>query len=95
MGSPSQVAFHQFAEEDISDENELGEKRKRDGGGGGGEDTFIDAILTRKLNQKERNERPATLGGGGGRGGVSAGELKWPFNQCPFLNTSHEINDRK
>lgn len=66
MGSPSQVAFHQFAEEDISDENELGEKRKRDGGGGGGEDTFIDAILTRKLNQKERNERPATPGGGEG-----------------------------
>lgn len=30
--------------------------------------TFIDAILTRKLNQKERNERPATPGGGEGEG---------------------------
>lgn len=22
-------------------------------------------------------------------------ELKWAFNQCPFLTTSHEINGRK
>lgn len=43
-------------------------KRESEGGGGGGEDTFIDAILTRKLNQKERNERPATPGGGEGEG---------------------------
>lgn len=56
----------------------------------------------RKLNQKERDEKPAPetrarMGGGETllRAEVFYRELKWAFNQCPFLTTSHEINDRK
>lgn len=60
---------------------------------------------TRKLNQKERNEEPApdrlrrfrrdARGSCATTVEVFYRELKWAFNQCPFLTTSHEINDRK
>lgn len=52
------------------------------------------SLLVNWIKRSEMSDRPP-LGVERGRGGILAGELKWAFNQCPFLNTSHEINDRK